>query len=38
MRMLDTDIADVKIIEPVVHGDPRGFFLESFNEQPFVKI
>ncbi len=37
MKMLDTDIADVKIIEPVVHGDPRGFFLESFNEQSFCE-
>jgi len=37
MRMIDTDIADVKIIEPVVHGDPRGFFLESFNEQSFCE-
>jgi len=35
MRVLDTDIADVKIIEPVVHGDSRGFFLESFNERSF---
>ncbi|MDP9677242.1 dTDP-4-dehydrorhamnose 3,5-epimerase [Paenibacillus sp. SEL3] len=24
---------DVKIIEPVVHGDHRGFFMESYNEQ-----
>ena len=35
MRVLDTHIDDVKIIEPVVHGDSRGFFLESFNEQSF---
>lgn len=35
--MLDTDIADVKVIEPVVHGDPRGFFLESFNERTFCE-
>ncbi len=35
MRVLDTDIADVKIIEPVVYGDSRGFFLESFNEHSF---
>jgi len=37
MRVLDTDIADVKIIEPVVHGDSRGFFLESFNEKSFCE-
>ena len=35
MRVLDTDITDVKVIEPVVHGDARGFFLESFNERSF---
>ena len=35
MRVRDTDIDDVKIIEPVVYGDSRGFFLESFNERSF---
>lgn len=35
MRVLDTEIAGVKIIEPVVHGDSRGYFLESFNERSF---
>jgi len=37
MRVLDTDLADVKIIEPAVHGDSRGFFLESFNERSFCE-
>jgi len=37
MKMLDTEIADVKIIEPVVHGDSRGFFLESYNERSFCE-
>lgn len=37
MRVVDTEIADVKIIEPVVHGDPRGFFLESFSERSFCE-
>ena len=35
MKVLDTDIAGVNIIEPAVHGDSRGFFLESFNERSF---
>ena len=35
MKVIDTTIADVKICEPVVHGDSRGFFLESFNERVF---
>ena len=30
MRLIDTSIADVKIIEPQVFGDERGFFMETF--------
>ena len=35
MKVIDTDIPDVKIIEPEVHGDARGFFFESFNRRRF---
>ena len=35
MKIIDTAIADVKIIEPKVFGDERGFFYESFNERAF---
>ena len=35
MQVIDTKIADVKIIEPKVFGDDRGFFFESFNQQAF---
>ena len=35
MKIVDTSIADVKIIAPRVYGDPRGFFFESFNERAF---
>ncbi|WP_374419729.1 dTDP-4-dehydrorhamnose 3,5-epimerase [Chromobacterium sp.] len=35
MNIIDTAIADVKIIEPTVFGDERGFFFESFNQQRF---
>jgi len=38
MRVLDTAIADVKIIEPAVYGDERGFFFESFNERRFTEL
>jgi dTDP-4-dehydrorhamnose 3,5-epimerase len=31
----DTAIADVKLIEPKVFGDERGFFLESWNQNGF---
>jgi len=37
MRVVDTEIADVKIIEPTVFGDARGFFFESFNERRFAE-
>ncbi len=35
MNIIDTNIPDVKIIEPRVFGDERGFFFESFNQQQF---
>lgn len=35
MKVLDTAIAEVKILEPIVHGDERGFFLESWNQRVF---
>ncbi|EIB98260.1 dTDP-4-dehydrorhamnose 3,5-epimerase [Pantoea sp. Sc1] len=37
MNIVDTKIPDVKIIEPKVFGDERGFFLESFNQSIFDK-
>jgi dTDP-4-dehydrorhamnose 3,5-epimerase len=35
MKITDTKIPDVKIIEPTVFGDERGFFFESFNHKKF---
>lgn len=35
MLIINTKIPDVKIIEPKVFGDERGFFFESFNQQQF---
>jgi dTDP-4-dehydrorhamnose 3,5-epimerase len=37
MKVIDTAIADVKIIEPKVFGDERGFFLETWNDAVFSK-
>ncbi|MGK0284682.1 MAG: dTDP-4-dehydrorhamnose 3,5-epimerase, partial [Patiriisocius sp.] len=31
MQIIDTALDSVKIIEPKVFGDDRGFFLESWN-------
>jgi dTDP-4-dehydrorhamnose 3,5-epimerase len=35
MQIIDTLIPDVKIIEPKVFGDDRGFFLETFRDDWF---
>ena len=35
MQVIDTSIADVKIIEPKIFGDDRGFFLETFRDDWF---
>lgn len=36
MKVVDTKIPDVKIFEPKVFGDARGFFFESFNARQFT--
>jgi dTDP-4-dehydrorhamnose 3,5-epimerase len=38
MNVVATEIPDVKIIEPKVFGDERGFFLESFNKRHFAAV
>jgi dTDP-4-dehydrorhamnose 3,5-epimerase len=35
MKVVQTAIPEVLIIEPKVFGDARGFFFESFNQQAF---
>ncbi|MCE1239557.1 MAG: dTDP-4-dehydrorhamnose 3,5-epimerase [Azonexaceae bacterium] len=35
MQVIDTAIPEVKLIEPKVFGDARGFFFESFNLKAF---
>jgi dTDP-4-dehydrorhamnose 3,5-epimerase len=35
IKVVDTQIPDVKIIEPKVFGDERGFFLETFRDDWF---
>jgi dTDP-4-dehydrorhamnose 3,5-epimerase len=35
MKFIETKIADVKIIEPQVFGDERGFFMETFRTALF---
>ena len=35
MKLIQTAIPDIVIIEPKVFGDDRGWFMESFNEERF---
>lgn len=35
MNIINTKIPELKIIEPAVFGDERGFFFESFNQVKF---
>lgn len=37
MKIIDTTLKDVKIIEPIVFGDSRGFFFETFRDELFRK-
>ena len=36
MKVIDTEIEDVKIIEPKIFEDSRGYFFESFNDLEFI--
>lgn len=38
MNVVRTEIPDVVIIEPKIFGDPRGFFLESFQSRRYADI
>lgn len=35
MKVIDTDLAGVKLIEPQVFGDERGWFLETWREERY---
>lgn len=37
MKVIETKLQDVKIIETPVFGDQRGFFTESYNKEKFYK-
>ncbi|WP_412522685.1 dTDP-4-dehydrorhamnose 3,5-epimerase [Shewanella chilikensis] len=38
MKVINTKIPDVKIIEPTVFGDERGFFMETWNQKRFEEL
>ena len=35
MKVIETDLPGCVVIEPVVHGDARGYFYESFNAEQY---
>ena len=37
MNVIETEISGVKIIEPDIHRDARGYFAETYNEERYVK-
>ncbi|MCY9806002.1 dTDP-4-dehydrorhamnose 3,5-epimerase [Lentilactobacillus senioris] len=38
LKVTTTNLQDVKIIEPAVFGDNRGFFTESYSERDFKEV
>ena len=38
MKVIETEIAGVKIIEPDVFGDARGWFCESCNAERYRRV
>ncbi|HRH79801.1 MAG TPA: dTDP-4-dehydrorhamnose 3,5-epimerase [Thiobacillaceae bacterium] len=38
MRVIESALPEVKILEPRVFGDDRGFFLESWNRRLFAEL
>jgi dTDP-4-dehydrorhamnose 3,5-epimerase len=38
LKLVQTALADVVILEPKVFGDDRGFFLEAYNESTFQEL
>lgn len=38
MNMISTKLEGLYIVEPEVHGDSRGFFMESYNRAKFAEL
>ena len=38
MKVFDTKLKNVKIIEPDVFEDERGFFMESYSEEKYKEL
>lgn len=38
MKVIETQVEGVKLIEPKVFGDQRGFFLETFQKSRYQEL
>lgn len=38
MKVIDTKIPEIKILEPTVFGDERGFFMETWQQKKFDEL
>ena len=38
MKIKETNLPGVLLLEPTVFGDDRGYFYESFNEKKFAEL
>ena len=38
MKVIQTELPDILILEPVVYGDDRGFLLESYNKRKLQEL
>jgi dTDP-4-dehydrorhamnose 3,5-epimerase len=38
MKVFDAKLKDVKIIEPDIFEDERGFFVESYSKEKYKKL
>jgi len=38
MKRIETDIDGLCVLEPTVHGDSRGYFMESYNSRVFSEL
>lgn len=38
MNVVKTDFDDLYVLEPIVHGDERGFFMESYNFKKMKEV
>ena len=38
MEVIQTEIPDVKIVQPKIYGDERGFFLETFEQKRYQEM